>query len=105
MQQLEGDDGSKEDEAKDVDTIMVAQINEKVVAKLKEVIPINEEKGVYQYEVKIGPIIVSKSDNEGIVVGKLIKNKEPKVEGTTQRKTTCKLQLVKYELLECQLRT
>jgi hypothetical protein len=57
---LEGDDGSKEDEAKDVDTIMVAQINEKVVVKIKEVIPTNEEKGAYQFEGEIRPIIIFK---------------------------------------------
>jgi hypothetical protein len=44
-------------------------------------------------KLKIGPIIVSKSDNEGITIGKLIKNKEPKVEGTIQGKqhSSCNL--------------
>jgi hypothetical protein len=42
---LENDDGSKEDEAKDVDTIMVTQINEKVVAKLKKVTKPMKKKG------------------------------------------------------------
>jgi hypothetical protein len=95
---LDGDDGSKEDEAKDVDTIMVAQINEKVVANLKEVIPIDEEKGAYQFEVEIGPIIVSKSDNEGITIGKLIKNKEPKVEGTTNNSKENNMQVATCEI-------
>jgi hypothetical protein len=44
-------------------------------------------------KLKIEPIIVSKSDNEGITIGKLIKNKEPKVEGTIQGKqhSSCNL--------------
>jgi hypothetical protein len=98
---LECDERSKEDEAKDVDTIMVAQINEKVAVKLKKVIPTNEEKGAYQFEVRIGPIIVLESDNEGIAMGKLIRNKEPKVKGATNNSkennmevATCELQAI-----------
>ncbi len=98
---MECDEQSKEDEAKDVDTIMVAQINEKAAVKLKKVIPTNEDKGAYQFEVRIGPIIVLESDNEGIAMGKLIRNKKPKVKGATNNSkenntevATCELQAI-----------
>jgi hypothetical protein len=95
---LEDDDGSKEDEAKDVDTIMVAHTDEKVVVKLKNVIPTDEEKGPYQFEAKIGCIIVPKSDNEGIAIGELIKNMEPKVERITNNSKENNMQVATCEV-------
>ncbi len=48
--------------------------------------------------MEIRPIIISKSDNEGIAIGKLIKNKEPKVEGTTNNSKENNMQVATCEV-------